>query len=671
MNRKLRRAAHKTMHKHAGPALGRSRIGSESKHARIAALFAQALRCQRSGRHAEAVAAYDQIIGHDSKLAAVHCNRGMALANLGRLAEAEAAYARAIALNPDLPEAHNDLGELLRRRGRYDDAAKTLARAVALNPRNAEAFGNLGNALKDQGKFAEAAVAYRAAVRLAPRAAQCHNNLGAVLCDQGRLDEAEQSLRQALALDPHFLEADLNLGNVLREQGRLGEAEAVCRRAIALAPDHADAHCNLGSVLIRLGRLHEAEAAYRRTVALKPNMADAHYNLGVTLKLLGRLDEAHAAVARAVQLSPRTTLYLHGLSDLKRFAADNPHLAAMEELHNDVAALPARQRINLHFALAKAYDDLGRYDDAFRQLVTGNGLQRRMTAYDEAGTLAEIKRTGEVFSQELIQKLQGRGEPSPVPIFVIGMPRSGSTLIEQILASHPQVCGGGELPKFAAAMADTTTRGGVSLPDAIMHLSSEDLQRLGERYLAEITPLAPTAARIVDKTLSHFLYAGLIHLALPQARIIHAVRDPAATCLSCFSKVFASGQLYSYELAELGRLYRHYQALMDHWHRVLPQGRILDVRYEDVVVDLEGQARRMIAYCGLGWDERCLDFHKTERPILTASAVQVRQPLYRDALDRTRHYRHHLAPLLAELSGSDAEDAHFELCGGGSSRDAR
>jgi hypothetical protein len=325
----------------------------------------------------------------------------------------------------------------------------------------------------------------------------------------------------------------------------------------------------------------------------------------------------------------------------------------MEDLALNIRTFTAKQKIHLHFALAKAYDDIGRYDDGFNQQLAGNALKRQSIAYDEAATLSEIERSAEVFSAELMRKLQDGGERSPVPIFVIGMPRSGSTLIEQILASHPQVSGGGELPQFGNAVTSMAKTCDGVFPDVMARVRREDLQRLGARYLAEIRPLAPAATHIVNKMPSNFLYAGLIHLALPRARIIHAVRDAADTCLSCFSKLFGAGQQHTYDLAELGRYYRHYRILMEHWHRVLPPGRIFDVRYEDVVADLEGQARRIMAYCGLAWDERCLAFHKTERPVLTASAVQVRQPLYCDALGRGRHYTHHLAPLLSELCGDE------------------
>ena len=216
------------------------------------------------------------------------------------------------------------------------------------------------------------------------------------------------------------------------------------------------------------------------------------------------------------------------------------------------------------------------------------------------------------------------------------MPRSGTTLIEQILASHRQVFGAGELPTLYETVAGFHAEGGGGLryPDILAHCRTRDLQALGARYVADIAPLAPQAARIVNKMPSNFLFAGLIHLALPNARIVHAVRDPLDTCLSCFSKLFVAGQAQTYELAELGRYYRHYQDLMTHWRMVLSPGRILDVRYEDVVADLEGEARRIIAHCGLDWDARCLDFHRTARPVRTASAAQVRQPIYGSAVGR-------------------------------------
>jgi hypothetical protein len=317
--------------------------------------------------------------------------------------------------------------------------------------------------------------------------------------------------------------------------------------------------------------------------------------------------------------------------------------------------LSAADRVHLHFALAKAYEDLGRFDDAFAQLLAGNGLKRRLIAYDEAATLAQLDGVRDVFTPELIAARAGGGEPSRLPVFIVGMPRSGTTLVEQILASHPGVFGAGELRLFDQASGAVRDRlpGTPAFSDLVRRMEHEDFRALGRFYLAALERHAPDAARITDKMPSNFIFVGLIHLALPDAVIIHTERDPVDTCVSCFSKQFTEAQAHTYDLAELGRYYGRYRAVMAHWDRVLPPGRILDVRYEDVVDDVESAARRIVAHCGLAWDARCLDFHRTERSVQTASAAQVRKPIYRDSIARWRRYERFLGPLMAEL-GSGA-----------------
>ena len=365
---------------------------------------------------------------------------------------------------------------------------------------------------------------------------------------------------------------------------------------------------------------------------------------------LGHLSEARAALERAVRLAPRNAKHRYDLGQITRFVGGDPRVAEMEQLARD-SALSVGERIALHFALAKAYEDTGRHAEAFRQWLDGNALKRQQITYNEAATLSVLDRVQTVFTSEFIRTWQNVGHPSSVPVFIIGMPRSGSTLVEQILASHPQVFGGNELTRFhkAAQGIRTTPGGSTTFPERVSGMTGEDYRDLGTRYLAEIERLAPGAAHITDKMLNNFIFAGLIHLALPNAPIIHTIRDPVDTCLSCFSKLFTEEQNHTYDLADLGRYYRHYQALMAHWHRVLPPGRILDVRYEDVVADLEGQARRIIAHCGLDWDPRCLAFHQTVRPVRTASVTQVRQPIYNSAVGRWRVHEEFLGPLLAEL----------------------
>jgi Flp pilus assembly protein TadD len=654
MNRKMRRAAKQQAGRDADSTTRPSQNRIESHAAAgVAQLFAEGVRCQQSGQLVEAVGLYDRILSLKPDLPEVHCNRGVALVGLGRLEDAEAAYCQAIALNPDFADAYNNLGIALCELGRLDEAERALRQAINLKLEWPQCRANLGIALKSQGRFADAEVAHRQAIALKPEYPDAYSNLGDTLRCLGRLDDAEKALRHAIALRPRFADAFSKLGNILREQGKLREAEAACLEAVALDPDHAGAHSNLGNALEDLGKLIEAEAAYRRATVLKPNFAEAHNNLGAVLKHLGRLADARRVAEQAVHLVPQNALHFLNLSDVRHFSADDPYLAAMEMFSRNINSLPVKQQIELHFALAKAYEDVGRCDDSFRHLLAGNALKRRLIPYDETATLAAFERIRTVFTPELMRRFQDVGEPSSVPVFIVGMPRSGTTLIEQIMASHPQVFGAGELPNLHNAVMSLHPAGGgiFSLPDVMLHVSGEHLRRLGAHYVSEVVRLAPTATHVVDKMPSNFFFAGLIHLALPNARIIHAVRDPVDTCMSCFSKLFAAGQYHTYDLAELGRYYRRYEELMEHWRRMLPAGRILDVRYEDLVADLEGQARRIIGHCGLEWHRRCLAFHETERPVRTASATQVRQPLYQSAIGRARPYERFLEPLFAELSG--------------------
>jgi tetratricopeptide (TPR) repeat protein len=559
-------------------------------------------------------------------------------------------YRRILSLKPDFAECHNNLGVALDDLGRLEEAAAAYRRAITLKPDYAEAHSNLGNALAGLGRLDDALGAYRNAVALNPGLAEAWNNLAYALRNKGVLDASETACRRAIALRPDFPQAHVNLGNALRRLGRLDEAETILRRAIMLEPDKAEIHSDLGVVLVDLGRADEAEAAFRRAIALDPDLAGAYNNLGIVLQQAGRLTEAGHAAERAVALAPRTPAYFLNLGHVRQYAAGDPYMTALETLARDEASLGIDDRIRLHFALAKAYADTDRPDDEFRRLLAGNALKRSCVAYDEAAVFGRMDRVQAVFTPELVRARQGAGQPSPIPVFIVGMPRSGTTLVEQILASHPEVFGGGELNLFERAM-----RGGLrdssEFPDNARHVSGDDLYALGARYLAEITRLAPTASRITDKMPSNFLLAGLIHLALPNATIIHVVRDPIDTCVSNFSKLFAEPQNYSYDLAELGRYYRRYQALMAHWHHILPAGRILNVIYENLVGNLDGTAQSVVAHCGLPWDDRCLDFHRTERSVRTASAPHVRQPIYGSSIGRWRLHAAFLAPLRAALSG--------------------
>jgi tetratricopeptide (TPR) repeat protein len=411
-------------------------------------------------------------------------------------------------------------------------------------------------------------------------------------------------------------------------------------------------------------RLDDAEAKFRRAIMLDPHCAAAYNNLGLIFKERGRLGDARRAMQQAIRLAPGNISYYENLSTAGSFAADDPYVAALEGMAENARALCPADRIHLHFALAKAHEDNGRYESAFQHLLAGNALKRRQVTYDEAATLARLKRTRELFSRDFIASRDGAGEPAAAPVFIVGMPRSGTSLIEQILASHPEVFGAGELSLFEQTVDAIGGKlpGAPRFPDLVRGMSSEHFRAIAGRYWEALMRRAPKASRIVDKMPGNFLFAGLIHLSLPNAVIVHAIRDPIDTCVSCFSVHFSRGQAHTYDLAELGRYYRHYQALMAHWHCVLPPGRIVDVHYEELVDDVEGVARRIVAHCGLAWHSRCLEFHRTERLVRTASAAQVRQPIYKSSVGRWRKYESLLRPLMnaLELSESSISAARAE-----------
>jgi hypothetical protein len=288
------------------------------------------------------------------------------------------------------------------------------------------------------------------------------------------------------------------------------------------------------------------------------------------------------------------------------------------------------------------------YSRSFQHLLKGNTAKRSLIAYDEKAAMAFFDRIETVFSREMISAKSGGGDLSPRSIFVLGMPRSGTTLIEQIIASHPMAHGAGELMALNDVVIEAEA-GGLAFPEFMSSAEPSAVRRLGASYLEKLGKAAPEGARVTDKMPSNYYYLGLIHLALPNARIIHVARDPVDTCLSCFSKLFSAEQNHTYDLGELGRYYRRYEQLTAHWRRALPPGAFIDVRYEDVVNDIERAARRILSYCDLPWDDRCLAFHQTDRPVRTASATQVRQSIYHSAIGRWRVYEPFLAPFLNAL----------------------
>jgi len=373
----------------------------------------------------------------------------------------------------------------------------------------------------------------------------------------------------------------------------------------------------------------------------------------MVLAELGHCSDAVVALERAIESAPRRVHPYFNLTLFKQMKPGDRHIAAMEELTQDMSSLAENDQIYLNFAMGKAFADIEDHGRSFQCLLNGNALRRKQILYAESSSLALLERTRTVFSSEHMRSKVDCGEPSKLPVFIVGMPRSGTTLIEQILHSHHKVFGVGEIHDFQKSISALGFASGAPrFPDAASRMSAAQLRRLGAHYVSLIKSAAPTAERIVNKMLENFRFVGLINLALPQARIIHVRRNPIDTCLSCFSHLFVDGFPYVYDLGELGRYYRAYEGLMAHWRGVLPQNVMLELQYEDVIADLEGQSRRIVAHCGLEWDARCLDFYQTERQVRTASLTQVRQPIYKNSVGRWRAYERFLGSLLAEFEPS-------------------
>jgi tetratricopeptide (TPR) repeat protein len=452
--------------------------------------------------------------------------------------------------------------------------------------------------------------------------------------------------------DP-FREAQRLYSEALRmhKAGHTESAEIYYREAQRLRSGNADLHHNYALLLEQEGRSAEAAEQCRKALAIRPSFSRAHVTLGDILRHRGDFTGAMAEYDQALAINPQEVQAHLVRGDLKKFSAEDPDLAALESL----VATPRLSRSDAavaHLALAKALEDAGDYERAFEEMSLGNALKRQETEYDEKNALRRFEGAARVFDAGLLAKFAGAGHPSAVPIFVLGMPRSGSTLIEQILASHPQVHAAGEITTFETAVLNVlgSLRKKTAYPEAIADLDEPSMRRIGQIYVSRLPPVPEGKTRVVDKLPGNLLAVGMIRMALPNARIVHTMRNPADTCISCYSKVFRDNMVgYSYDLGELGRYYRGYHDLMAHWRSVLPGGAMLDVQYEAVVDDLEGQARRLIAYCGLEWDERCLNFQNAQRPVRTLSSAQVRQPLFRTSVERWRRYGPGVAPLLEEL----------------------
>jgi len=561
-----------------------------------------------------------------------HLNLGNALGRRGRLEEAAASYRRALVLQPEFAEAYNNLGDLELELARFDEAAANCRRAIQLKPDYAEAHLNLGKALLRLGDAHGSLESCRRASGLKPDHAEAHNSLGNALLYLGRYDEAIAAFRRALAVSPQFAEAHANLANALRTIGRLDEAVAEYRLALLVKPDFVPAYTELGTALRLQGCAAEAESACREALKIAPDSAATLVVIAEVRADAGRFVEAEELFWQALSIDPESVEALSGVVRVRRMtAADSAWLAAAQRLAG--GALTPQREMLLRYAIGKYYDDTKDYAQAFLNYQRANELAAtRGPGHDRAQLTRTIDQIIRSHDRTWIGRRQTAANFSTRPVFIVGMLRSGTSLAEQILASHPQVFGAGELMFWSEQLAADAGRADAATD-----------------YLELLRRKSTDAARVVDKMPNNFLSLGLIHAALPRARIIHMRRDPVDTCLSIYFQHFEAAITHANSLADLAHYYREYRRLMQHWRTTLPADALLEVPYEGLAADPEEWTRKMLAFIDVPWDSRCLDFHKTPRTVITASKWQVRQPIDRRFVQRWRNYEEFIQPLIPLL----------------------
>lgn len=577
-----------------------------------------------------------------------------AAADAGDLAQALALARTALTQQPRSYEALFLAAVTLQRLGRVAEAIGYYERAIRVNKAASEAHHNLGCALLAVRRIDVAAAALREALALRPDNAATLDALGYAVAELGAPDEALGLFERSLEIDDGSWHVHCRLGNLLLRMSRYPEAQARFERALERTPDSAELLDGLGVALDRMERTGDAIAAYRKALAIDPGYANAACNLGKALLQTGDVEEAVQWFDRAIAAEPGNgSLYLPLVTGGSK-AVTPAHVAAMVRLETSIETLPRAQQIDLHFALGNVYEREARFDDAFAHLLAGNALKRADIAYDESAALAYVRSIEAAFGNPLMDELRGCGDESERPIFIVGMPRSGSTLVESLLAAHPAVVGAGEIGTLGPIVRSVwPTIAATSIPEL-----RAEVRRIGEHYLRATDGAAGGALRLADKTLENVQLLPLIHVTLPNARIVHIRRDDLDTCFSCFATFFAEHKVpFAYDLRELGRYYRGYLDMMARWQTFVPPERLLEVRYETLVANFEEEARRIVAFCGLDWDPACLRFHDVRRTVRTASNFQVRQPLYTGSVGRARPFLGHLAPLIEALGAGVSASA--------------
>jgi tetratricopeptide (TPR) repeat protein len=600
----------------------------------------------RQGNYAQGEEILRDVISRWPEIPKAHRELANALIAQGRGEEAIESYKRVIELTPDSAVARRDLSMAYKSLGRLEDAKQALDESFELDPERKE----LVVAVEHQraGEFGKAEGICREILRKDPTNVNATRLLGTIAAELGRHKPAARMLRNAVKLEPQFYAAWIDLARELMEIDELKECHDALLRAIKLRPDLPHPRMLLGNLFSKSGRFEEAVEAFKVALDKQPDHGGSLAGLGHALKTIGRQDEAIDTYRDCIKAFPAFGEAYWALANLKTFRFSDDEIATMQE-HVDDEKLLDETRVNFNYSLGKAYEDRGDFDAAFRRYDQGNALRRPNESYDPVQTELVHDQLIETITPEFLQANRNFGHPDNAPIFIVGLPRSGSTLIEQILASHSLVDGTHELPDIPRIIKSINERRpeGVGYPMALQHYG-EELAALGRQYLESTRRFRKGSPYFTDKLPNNFANVGLIATILPNAKIVDARRHPLDSCMGCYKQLFYKGQSFTYDLVELGEYYLEYMRLMAHWDEVLP-GKVLHVQYEDMVADQENQTRRLIEHCGLPWEDQVLRFYETDRAVVTASSEQVRQPIYSKSVHSWRRFEAHLEPLIEVL----------------------
>ncbi|MGA2710587.1 MAG: tetratricopeptide repeat-containing sulfotransferase family protein [Steroidobacteraceae bacterium] len=608
-------------------------------------LFLAALSQRYLNKIPEALATIERLEQLHPRFSQLYQERGYCFVALRDSPRAIDAFLRGVNINPALPASWSMLEGLYRMAGDAENAATAAAHVAILKRLPPEVVR--ATALFSDGELTPAENIIRAFLLRHGNHVEAMRLLAKIGIARDVLDDAELLLEAALALAPDYRAARHDLALVLIERHKYSQARQELEKLLRLEPENRQYRTLYATACVGLGEQEKAIPLYRELLIEAPQAPDLHLSIAHALKALGRRDESIEAYRAAAAARPNFGDAYWSLANLKTYRFLEREIARMRA-EESASGTPLVDRYHLCFALGKAYEDRGDYAESWRYYERGNALKRSESRYRPEIIETNTRKQIEVCTREFFAARAGAGAPQPDPIFIVGLPRAGSTLLDQILASHSQVEGTQELADIQRIVLNLQGRdpdlGNPRYPGVLAEMQPEDFLRLGEKYLAETRAYRTDKPRFVDKMPNNFRHIGLIHLMLPNAKIIDARRAPMACCFSNLKQLFAAGQEFTYSTEDIARYYRTYLELMRHWDAVLP-GQILRVQYEDVVEDLEGGVRRILDFCGLDFEARCVEFHKTERSIRTASSEQVRQPLFREGLDQWKNYEPWLGPL--------------------------